>query len=127
MFQNETVWGGGWNQINLVDPAYGDVLKSINTTKLAKTYYDMPELNMNILNLYPVVQKSNPLSLGAALDKDEQKVIGSNTIYPNGADAVGQKYDLQYLKNRTATKSTFDFTIGVTGSGVYSINMSSNP
>jgi hypothetical protein len=41
----------------------------------------------------------------------------TNTIYPTGADAVGQAYDLFYLKNRTITKTVLDHDVGSTKTG----------
>lgn len=82
--------------------------KNCDTSLYTKTYYQTTFTSVSLAHLHP-------LNIGWICEpfQYDEKNSYANMFVPFMSDAVGQKTDLNYLKNRYATKLTLNYVIGL--------------
>jgi hypothetical protein len=108
------------------DKDYEEVLKDTYSDEInhaiAKSYNNVPasqgtNISIPIIGNLVGAQSTNTVELFNAMEGHQ------NSVYPAGADAIGQRYDLQYLKNRTITKSVLNYEVGANDVKISSYNI----
>mgnify|MGYP002470445045 CR=1 FL=1 len=100
-------WDNSWNGIS----------SSEEQTKLFyKQYYDV---SFELINLAHI-QSNDWMYKSLSFDDSINSVSHQNMFIPFLSDSIGQKTDLQYLKNRVSSEMTMNYLIGISSFGLTS-------
>ncbi|GHU31011.1 hypothetical protein FACS1894166_01680 [Bacilli bacterium] len=54
-------------------------------------------------------------SIDPSIGINKQGIINGTAFYPMFSDAVGESKDINFIKNRTMTRSQMDYVVGIPG------------